>query len=78
MKIDKRVHSFETFIKYYLPKYYKKKQQEKLDKELAKPYSELINAVESKHPNETRHQTALRYIKERESVVKSAAVKNRS
>ena len=30
-------------------------------------YNELLHAVESKHPEETRHQTALRYIRERES-----------
>lgn len=29
-------------------------------------YSELINSVASKHEGETRHQTALRYIKEGE------------
>ena len=29
-------------------------------------YDELIMAVERKHPNETRHETALRYIKETE------------
>ena len=29
-------------------------------------YQELIMAVGKKYPNETRHQTALRYIKERE------------
>ena len=31
-------------------------------------YNELIMAVQSKHYNETRHQTALRYIKEREEM----------
>lgn len=36
------------------------------EKEVAR-YHELIYAVEAKHPNETRHQTALRYIKERET-----------
>jgi hypothetical protein len=30
-------------------------------------YMELIYAVATKHPNETRHQTALRYIMQRES-----------
>jgi len=34
--------------------------------ELASLYSELLYAVEKKFPNETRHQTALRYIRERE------------
>lgn len=29
-------------------------------------YNELIMAVESKHPNESRHQTALRYITQTE------------
>lgn len=32
-----------------------------------KLYHELIYQVESKHPNESRHETALRYIKEREN-----------
>ena len=36
-------------------------------------YSELILAVESKHDGETRHQTALRYIRERETRTTSAA-----
>ena len=30
-------------------------------------YHELLYAVEKKHPNETRHETALRYITEREA-----------
>lgn len=30
-------------------------------------YSELLMAVENKHPGETRHQTALRYIHEAET-----------
>ena len=33
----------------------------------SKQYQELIMAVESKYPNESRHETALRYIRERES-----------
>ena len=36
--------------------------------ELLFHYNELIMAVQSKHHNETRHQTALRYIKEREEM----------
>ena len=31
--------------------------------DLEQKYHELIYAVENKHPNETRHETALRYIK---------------
>lgn len=34
--------------------------------EAVKDYHELIYAVASKHDGETRHQTALRYITERE------------
>ena len=34
---------------------------------LSERYDELIMAVCRKHPNETRHQTALRYIQETES-----------
>ena len=34
-------------------------------------YYELIMAVANKYPNETRHQTALRYIKEAESCKES-------
>ena len=37
------------------------------DKELRDKYEELIMAVSNKFPEETRHQTALRYIKERGS-----------
>jgi hypothetical protein len=39
--------------------------QELLDSQRAK-YQELIMAVESKHEGETRHETALRYIKQAE------------
>ncbi len=34
--------------------------------EIEKLYNELLYAVERKFPNETRHQTALRYIQEAE------------
>jgi hypothetical protein len=36
------------------------------DREIIRLYSELLNSVKSAYPNETRHQTALRYIKQRE------------
>ena len=32
------------------------------DREIIRLYSQLIQAVGSKYPNESRHQTALRYI----------------
>lgn len=32
-------------------------------------YNEILLSVEKKHPNETRHETALRYIKERENSI---------
>lgn len=35
--------------------------------EIENKYIELTAAVESKFPGETRHQTALRYIKDREN-----------
>jgi hypothetical protein len=35
-------------------------------------YNELIMAVESKHEGETRHETALRYIRERENIGKNS------
>ena len=35
-------------------------------KEMSNKYHELIFAVQNKHPNETRHETALRYIKQAE------------
>jgi len=35
-------------------------------KRLSKKYYELVFAVANKHPDETRHETALRYIRERE------------
>ena len=34
-----------------------------IDKTTEEKYEELIMAVEKKHPSETRHETALRYIK---------------
>lgn len=34
---------------------------------IRKSYNELLYAVETKHDGETRHETALRYIKETES-----------
>lgn len=37
-------------------------------------YNELLYAVASKHEGETRHETALRYIRERESQVISGSV----
>lgn len=43
-------------------------------KSLAELYGEIIMAVHRKFPNETRHQTALRYIRERESVADGAAM----
>ena len=36
-------------------------------KEAKTKYNELLFAVETKFPDETRHETALRYIKEREA-----------
>tara|TARA_R110000851_G_C13102760_1_gene569293 strand:+ start:60350 stop:60583 length:234 start_codon:yes stop_codon:yes gene_type:complete len=36
-------------------------------------YNELISAVETKHPGESRHQTALRYIKQAEAPSVNAA-----
>ena len=42
-------------------------------KELEKDYYELLWGVEQKHPGESRHQTALRYILERESRVNGPA-----
>ena len=42
----------------------------------SKSYNELIMAVESKYPNESRHQTALRYIKDREANVSHSCSKD--
>ena len=36
-------------------------------RDVTKLYEELLSAVAQKHEGETRHQTALRYIQERES-----------
>ena len=36
-------------------------------RELESKYNELLMAVQKKHPEETRHQTALRYIQQREA-----------
>lgn len=35
-------------------------------KDIAQLYSELLMAVESKYPGESRHETALRYIRSQE------------
>lgn len=37
-------------------------------------YNELLYAVQTVHKGETRHETALRYIREREAVKESAAM----
>jgi hypothetical protein len=42
------------------------KQMHKSRKELEKLYYELLYAVERKFENESRHETALRYIREAE------------
>ena len=34
------------------------------DREIIRLYAQLIQAVGSKYPNESRHQTAMRYIEE--------------
>lgn len=41
--------------------------EEDTEAEVRELYCELILAVESKHPGVTRHETALRYIQEREA-----------
>lgn len=46
--------------------YYARQAQEK-HAELQRKYDELIYAVGNKYPGETRHETALRYIREREN-----------
>jgi len=46
------------------------KQVSQLERELAEAkrnYMELIMSVGNKYPNETRHETAKRYIQEREN-----------
>ena len=40
--------------------------QPHIERELEAKYNELIMAVASKYPKETRHQTALRYINDAE------------
>lgn len=42
-------------------------------KDLHLKYDELIMAVENKYPNESRHETALRYIEERENCISRTA-----
>ena len=39
-------------------------------------YNELMSAVSSGYPNETRHETALRYIRERENQEHRASISN--
>jgi len=40
--------------------------------EIERKYCQLIMTVGNKHPNETRHETALRYIKQAEMVSNKA------
>lgn len=39
-----------------------------LTQELRAKYHELLYAVANKYPNETRHETALRYIRQAETI----------
>ena len=48
--------------------------QNKLIHEVLNKYNELIYAVETAYPNESRHETALRYIKEREETKSSESM----
>ena len=41
--------------------------------DVVRKYSELLSAVERKHHNESRHETALRYIKQCEEPTHNAA-----
>ena len=50
-------------------------EQNKQMLDVKEKYYELIMTVENKYPNETRDETALRYIKERESRVDSGTGK---
>lgn len=51
---------------------------ESLNENRDSDYFELICAVESVHPNESRHQTALRYIKDREAIPSESGCKKES
>lgn len=42
-----------------------------IDPEIKDKYYELLHAVENKFPGETRHQTALRHVKQGETVMKT-------
>jgi len=42
--------------------------------ELTRKYIELIHAVETKYEEETRYETALRYIQEAEASIKESAI----
>lgn len=46
--------------------------------DLEEKYNELIYAVATKYPNETRHQTALKYIKNAENEKLIAGLTNKS
>lgn len=43
---------------------------------MAELYAELLYAVARKHPGETRHETALRYIRQAENQSSQAAAKS--
>ena len=47
-------------------KYNSLKKENQALKKISESYNELIAAVESKFPKESKHQTALRYIRDRE------------
>jgi len=51
----------------------KERERAKQLADLSHNYHELLYAVENKCPGETRHQTALRYIREQESRISQAA-----
>lgn len=49
-----------------------KRRGRTVNEEIVSPYQELIMSVEDKYEGESRHQTALRYIKEARNLSKGA------
>ena len=66
-------------------KFYPKERKEKFKLDLDKiieeakaKYTELLMAVENKYPNESRHDTALRFIREAQSNIEQAKKEERN
>ena len=73
MKTDKQVETLEDRIRKWITPIDSVSTEKRLNeivricREVEEKYYELIFAVGNKYPNESRHDTALRYIRETET-----------